>query len=110
RRRPFTLFLTKSTFLLDYRYVSSGYVAVGTQLLSRPDALDTLPGIPVSPPAEAGYAWDEKALGQDGTLLAAPPAPGTGPPPAIVGYPTPPAGRPEATPFSEKPSSERPAD
>src|ERR1039457_3959784 len=46
RRRPSILFLTKSTFLLDYRYVSSGYVAVGTQLLSRPDALDELPGIP----------------------------------------------------------------
>jgi DNA-binding winged helix-turn-helix (wHTH) protein len=85
---------------------------VGTQLLSRPDALDELPGIPVSPPAEAGYpwAWDEKALGQDGTLLAVVPIPGTGTSLAIVGYPIATAGRAEGTPFSDKPSSERPAD
>ena len=85
---------------------------MGTQLLSQPAALDALPGIPESPPAEAGYpwVWDERAPGQDGTLLAVVPIPGTGTSLAIVGYPIATAGGAEGAPVSGQPSAERPGD
>ena len=111
--RAATPFLTKTTFLLDYRNVSSGQITVGTQLLTRPDAPDELPGIPEGPHAEPGYpsAWDESITpGRDGTLLAVVPIPGTETSLAIVGYAIAAAGRAEGTPVSSKPSAERPAD
>jgi DNA-binding winged helix-turn-helix (wHTH) protein len=79
-------FLTKTTFLIEYRKVSSGYVAVGTQLVGPPETLDELFS---QPEAEPGcYPWDERVPppGRDGTLLAVVPIPGTSTSLAIVGY------------------------
>jgi DNA-binding winged helix-turn-helix (wHTH) protein len=61
--------------------VSSGKVAVATQLLSRP-------GPPERLDAELGHPWDERVPppGRDATLLAVVPIPGTGTSLAIVGY------------------------
>ncbi|MDQ2810883.1 MAG: hypothetical protein M3Z75_03130, partial [Actinomycetota bacterium] len=58
--------------------MSPGYVAVGTQLLSRPH----------HPEAEPGPRWEEQVPppGRDATLLAVVPIPGTGTSLAIVGY------------------------
>ena len=69
-------FLTKTTNLLDYRFVASDYVAIGTQLLS--------PTVSQEP----GYQWDEHVPppGRDATLLAVVPIPGTQTSLAIVGY------------------------
>ncbi len=66
---------------MDYRKVSPGYVAVGTQLLTRP-------GVPEDPDANSGYPWDERVPppGRDATLLAVVPIPGTDTSLAIVGY------------------------
>ncbi|HEX2745140.1 MAG TPA: winged helix-turn-helix domain-containing protein [Streptosporangiaceae bacterium] len=66
---------------MDYRWVSPGYVAVGTQLLTRP-------GVAERPDAEPGYSWDERVPppGRDATLLAVVPIPGTDTSLAIVGY------------------------
>ena len=73
--------MTKTTILLDYRSVSYGKVAVATRLLSRPGPQEYLDAGPSRP-------WDEQVLpsGQDGTLLAVVPIPGTGTSLAIVGY------------------------
>jgi hypothetical protein len=59
--------------------VSSGYVAIGAQLLSRP----AIQGAP-----EPDDPWDELVPppGRDATLLAVVPIPGTGTSLAIVGY------------------------
>ena len=59
--------------------MSSGYVAIGTQLLSRP----AIQGAP-----EPGHPWDERVPppGRDATLLAVVPIPGTHTSLAIVGY------------------------
>ena len=59
--------------------MSSGYVAIGTQLLSRP-AIQNGP--------ETGHPWDERVPppGEDATLLAVVPIPGTRTSLAIVGY------------------------
>jgi DNA-binding winged helix-turn-helix (wHTH) protein len=76
--------LTKTIFLLDYRKVSSGYVTVGTQLVSRPETLDDLFSQPDAEPG--GNPWDERVPGRDGTLLAIVPIPGTSTSLAIVGY------------------------
>jgi DNA-binding winged helix-turn-helix (wHTH) protein len=56
--------------------VPHGYVAIGTQLLSRPAA------------REPGHPWDEHVPppGRDATLLAVVPIPGTQTSLAIVGY------------------------
>jgi hypothetical protein len=109
------LFLTKSTFLLDYRDASSGYVSVGTRLLSRSDASGELSGrsgIFAGPHPESGSppGWDDSIPpGQDGTLLAVVPIPGTGTSLAIVGY-----AIAEVAPVSAerpaRPSAGRPAD
>jgi DNA-binding winged helix-turn-helix (wHTH) protein len=64
--------------------VSSGYVAVGTQLVSRPETLDDLFSQPDAEPG--GNPWDERVPGRDGTLLAIVPIPGTSTSLAIVGY------------------------
>jgi DNA-binding winged helix-turn-helix (wHTH) protein len=66
--------------------VSSGYVTVGTQLVSRPETVDELFSQPDTEPG--GYPWDERVPppGRDGTLLAIVPIPGTGTSLAIVGY------------------------
>jgi DNA-binding winged helix-turn-helix (wHTH) protein len=66
--------------------VSSGYVTVGTQLVSRPETLDELFSQPDAEPV--GYPWDERVPppGRDGTLLAVVPIPGTNTSLAIVGY------------------------
>jgi DNA-binding winged helix-turn-helix (wHTH) protein len=66
--------------------VSSGYVTVGTQLVSRPETLDDLFSQPDAEPD--GYPWDERVPppGRDGTLLAIVPIPGTSTSLAIVGY------------------------
>jgi DNA-binding winged helix-turn-helix (wHTH) protein len=66
--------------------VSSGYVAVGSQLVSRPETLDDLFSQPDAEPG--GNPWDERVPppGRDGTLLAIVPIPGTGTSLAIVGY------------------------
>src|ERR1700722_6609939 len=79
-------FLTKTIFLMEYRKVSSGYVAVGSQLVSRPETLDDLFSQPDAEPG--GNPWDERvpSPGRDGTLLAIVPIPGTGTSLAIVGY------------------------
>jgi hypothetical protein len=79
-------FLTKTIFLMEYRKVSSGYVTVGTQLVSRPETLDDLFSQPDAEPG--GYPWDERVPppGRDGTLLAIVPIPGTSTSLAIVGY------------------------
>jgi hypothetical protein len=60
--------------------VSSGYVAIGTQLLSRP--------VPQSGPEPDHHPWDERVPppGEDATLLAVVPIPGTHTSLAIVGY------------------------
>ena len=73
--------MTKTTILLDYGSVSYGKVAVATRLLSRPGPQEYLDAEPSRP-------WDEQVLpsGQDGTLLAVVPIPGTGTSLAIVGY------------------------
>jgi hypothetical protein len=65
--------------------VSAGYVAIGTQLLSRPAA------------QEPGYPWDEHVPppGRDATLLAVVPIPGTQTSLAIVGYAIATSGAPE---------------
>jgi DNA-binding winged helix-turn-helix (wHTH) protein len=69
--------------------VPHGYMAIGTQLLSRPAA------------QEPGHPWDEHVPppGRDATLLAVVPIPGTQTSLAIVGYaistePDPAAGQP----------------
>jgi DNA-binding winged helix-turn-helix (wHTH) protein len=69
--------------------VPHGYMAIGTQLLSRPAA------------QEPGHLWDEHVPppGRDATLLAVVPIPGTQTSLAIVGYaistePDPAAGQP----------------
>ncbi len=74
-------FLTNTTFLLDYRTVSDGDVAVATRLLSRPGLQEYLDAEPACP-------WDERVPppGRDATLLAVVPIPGTGTSLAIVGY------------------------
>ena len=66
--------------------MSSGYVTVGTQLVSRPETLDELFSQPDAEPV--GYPWDERVPppGRDGTLLAVVPIPGTNTSLAIVGY------------------------
>jgi len=71
---------------MEYRNVSSGYVTVGTQLVSRPETLDDLFSQPDAEPG--GNPWDERVPppGRDGTLLAIVPIPGTGTSLAIVGY------------------------
>jgi|HubBroStandDraft_3_1064219.scaffolds.fasta_scaffold219138_1 DNA-binding winged helix-turn-helix (wHTH) protein len=71
---------------MEYSEVSSGYVTVGTQLVSRPETLDELFSQPDVEPV--GYPWDERVPppGQDGTLLAVVPIPGTNTSLAIVGY------------------------
>ena len=70
--------------------MSSGYVAVGTQLVSRPETLDDLFRQPDAGPdvEPGGYPWDERVPppGRDGTLLAIVPIPGTSTSLAIVGY------------------------
>ena len=70
--------------------MSSGYVTVGTQLVSRPETLDDLFSQPDAEPdvEPGGYPWDERVPppGRDGTLLAIVPIPGTGTSLAIVGY------------------------
>jgi DNA-binding winged helix-turn-helix (wHTH) protein len=65
--------------------VSSGYVAVGTRLVGRPETLDEVFS---RPDAEPGHPWDEQVPppGRDATLLAVVPIPGTGTSLAIVGY------------------------
>ena len=64
---------------MDYSWVSSEYVTIGTQLLS-PLAADAA--------ADPGHPWDERVPppGADGTLLAMVPIPGTQTSLAIVGY------------------------
>jgi len=71
---------------MEYRKVSSGYMTVGTQLVSRPETLDDLFSQPDADPG--GYPWDEHVPppGRDGTLLAIVPIPGTNTSLAIVGY------------------------
>jgi DNA-binding winged helix-turn-helix (wHTH) protein len=66
--------------------VSSGYMTVGTQLVSRPETLDDLFSQPDADPG--GYPWDDHVPppGRDGTLLAIVPIPGTNTSLAIVGY------------------------
>jgi len=61
---------------MEYSHVPHGYLAIGTQLLSRPAA------------QEPGHPWDEHVPppGRDATLLAVVPIPGTGTSLAIVGY------------------------
>jgi DNA-binding winged helix-turn-helix (wHTH) protein len=60
--------------------VSRGYLAVETHLLNRPDLPDHLDGEPVWPLEQV------PPPGQDATLLAVVPIPGTGTSLAIVGY------------------------
>jgi hypothetical protein len=81
-------FLTKTTFLLDYRGVSHGYLAIGTQP----------PGLTTS--EEPGYQPDEHVPppGRDATLLAVVPIPGTRTSLAIVGYAIRMSGEPEPGP------------
>ena len=83
---PSRAFLTKTIFLMEYRKVPSGYVTVGSQLVSRPETLDDLFSQPDAEPG--GNPWDERVPppGRDGTLLAIVPIPGTGTSLAIVGY------------------------
>jgi DNA-binding winged helix-turn-helix (wHTH) protein len=71
---------------MEYRKVSSGYVTVGSQLVSRRETLDDLFSQPDAEPG--GNPWDERVPppGRDGTLLAIVPIPGTGTSLAIVGY------------------------
>jgi len=79
---------------------------VGTQLLTRSDAPYELPGSLDGPHAEPGglSAWDESIpAGQDGTLLAVVPIPGTATSLAIVGYAIATADR---TPVSPQPSAQ----
>jgi len=86
---------------------------VGTQLLSRSDAPYELPGILEGPHAATGgpSAWDESMpAGQDGTLLAVVPIPGTATSLAIVGYAIATADRAAGTPVSPQASAERAAD
>jgi Transcriptional regulatory protein, C terminal len=61
---------------MDYRQVPPGYVAIGTQLLTRPST------------PEPGPSWSERVPppGRDATLLAVVPIPGTQTSLAIVGY------------------------
>jgi len=70
---------------MEYRNVSSGYVAVGTHLVGRPETLDEVFSRPDAGP---GHPWDEQVPppGRDATLLAVVPIPGTGTSLAIVGY------------------------
>jgi hypothetical protein len=76
RQTPLPRFLTKTTCLLDYRFVPPGYVAIGTQLLNPPAT------------QEPGHPWGEHVPppGRDATLLAVVPIPGTQTSLAIVGY------------------------
>jgi DNA-binding response OmpR family regulator len=71
--------------------VSSGYVAIGTQLLSRP-AIQAVP--------EPDYPWDDRVPppGRDATLLAVVPIPGTHTSLAIVGYAISTSDEPDAGP------------
>jgi len=89
--------------------VSSGQITVGTQLLTRPDVLDERPDLPEGPHAGplSPWVWDEMAPGQDGTLLAVVPIPGTGTSLAIVGYPIASADRAAGAPASAGPSDKR---
>jgi DNA-binding winged helix-turn-helix (wHTH) protein len=66
---------------VDYNEVSSGKLAVGTQLLSHPGSWEHLD-------ADLTHPWEEKVPppGRDATLLAVVPIPGTGTSLAIVGY------------------------
>src|SRR3984893_16889890 len=85
---------------MDYRQVPHGHLAIGTQLLSRPDAKDP------------GYPWDEQVPppGRDATLLAVVPIPGTGTSLAIVGYAIATSPAPEkARPEKARPEKARPA-
>jgi Transcriptional regulatory protein, C terminal len=68
--------------------VSSGYVAIGTRLLSRP-AIQSGP--------EPEHPWDERVPppGEDATLLAVVPIPGTHTSLAIVGYAISTGGEPD---------------
>jgi len=86
RRSRWPNFLTKTIFLIEYRKVSSGYVAVATQLVGRSETLDELFSQPDAEPGD--YPWDERVPppGRDGTLLAIVPIPGTSTSLAIVGY------------------------
>ena len=86
-------FLTNTTFLLDYRAISYGDVAVATRLLSRPGPQEYLD-------AEAACPWDERVPppGRDATLLAVVPIPGTGTSLAIVGYAIATSDAPSAAP------------
>ena len=70
---------------MEYRSVSSGYVAVGTRLVGQPETLDEVFSRPDAGP---GHPWDEQVPppGRDATLLAVVPIPGTGTSLAIVGY------------------------
>jgi len=85
--------LTKPTFLIDYRGVSLGYLAIGTQQLSLPAT------------EGPGYPWDERVPppGRDATLLAVVPIPGTRTSLAIVGYSIRMSGEPEADPAAREP-------
>src|ERR1700733_9579830 len=72
--------------------VAPGYVAIGTQLLSRPGPPDPVTAGPaaaqsLSAEAPAG-SWDERVPppGSDATLLAVVPVPGTTTSLAIVAY------------------------
>jgi DNA-binding winged helix-turn-helix (wHTH) protein len=71
--------LTKSTYLMDYKWVSSEYVTIATQLFSQ---------LPTDAPADPGHPYGERVPppGADGTLLAIVPIPGTQTSLAIVGY------------------------
>jgi DNA-binding winged helix-turn-helix (wHTH) protein len=66
---------------MDYWLVSHGKLAVGTQLLSRPNPQ-------ADPDAGPALSWAEQVPppGRDATLLAVVPIPGTGTSLAIVGY------------------------
>src|ERR1700733_338148 len=82
---------------MDYRQVPHGHLAIGTQLLSRPDA------------KEPGYPWDERVPppGADGTLLAIVPIPGTQTSLAIVGYAISTAAAPRHAPTAQDAAPER---
>src|SRR5579863_4808554 len=73
---------------MEYSRVPHGYMAIGTQLLSRPAA------------QEPGHPWDEHVPppGRDATLLAVVPIPGTQTSLAIVGYAISTSGGPEPEP------------
>jgi hypothetical protein len=85
--------LTKTTFLIDYRCVSLGYLAIGTQQ----------PGLTAT--EEPCYQLDEHVPppGRDATLLAVVPIPGTQTSLAIVGYAIRMSGEPEPRPAVREP-------